>query len=141
MLYFIKYLKWLHIFLSLRGGYHGFCSIFFSGPLGPATFCPPWSSPWIHSTIWSWDFLHSLSSYTFLLGTFMFCCLFWVQGKNTYLWLACVHISCCSCICVSGLEYKESTSEPSATRLLKILFYVYYFFAFKVWGVNWLSYF
>lgn len=40
-------------------------------------------------------------------------------------------ISCCSYICVSGLEYKESTPEPSATRLLKILFYVLLLLCFQ----------
>lgn len=56
-----------------------------------------------------------------------------LSARQKYLPLTCM----CSHIllllyCVSGLEYKESTPEPSATRLLKILFYVYYFFAFKV---------
>ena len=53
------------------------------------------------------------------------------KAKIPYLWLACVHIFCCSYICVSGLEYKESTPEPSATRLLKIPFYVLLLLCFQ----------
>lgn len=120
--YPMNYLKRLHIFLSLGYGYQGSLFIFLSGPLVSPTLCSPRTEPssWNRSAVWSWYFPHSLSSYAFLLLTFMCCCLFKSGVKRPAFDLH-VFTYLSALTSVSQLEYKESTTEPPITRFLIIL--------------------